>query len=146
MFKAFNVRTENLFIDKSDNEPYRKVIETDYAFDVESGFGIIPGAATSFFEKSSRTEFGGKYAQGINHTSYRRPLFLLQSLRQSGSMIMAVAYIGNIHIEVLLVSFLSLCSAEPIPVQNTSIHQPVRPHKRYFLIIQILSLHGQKLY
>lgn len=75
MFKAFNVRTENLFIDKPDNEPYRKVIETDYAFDVESGFGIIPGAAASFFEKSSRTEFGGKYAQGINHTSYRRPLF-----------------------------------------------------------------------
>ena len=143
MFKAFNVRTENLFIDKSDNEPYRKVIETDYAFDVESGFGIIPGAAASFFEKSSRTEFGGKYAQGINHTSYRRPLF---PAAEFTAMIMAVAYIGNIHIEVLLVSFLSLCSAEPIPVQNTSIHQPVRPHKRYFLIIQILSLHGRKLY
>lgn len=52
MFKAFNVRTENLFIDKSDNEPYRKVIETDYAFDVESGFGIIPGAAASFLRKA----------------------------------------------------------------------------------------------
>lgn len=49
MFKAFNVRTENLFIDKSDNEPYRKIIEADYAFDVESGLGIIPGAAASFF-------------------------------------------------------------------------------------------------
>lgn len=75
MFKVFNVRTEDLFIDKSDNEPYRKIIEADYAFDVEFGFGIIPRAAASFFEKSTRTEFGGKYAQGINHTSYCRPLF-----------------------------------------------------------------------
>ena len=72
--------------------------------------------------------------------------FLLHNLRLKGSIIIAVAYMGNIHMEVLLVSFLSFRSAEPIPVQNTSIHHPVRPHIRYFLIILILSLFERNLY
>lgn len=48
--------------------------------------------------------------------------------------------------EVLLVSFLSFLIAEPRPVQNTSIHQPVRPHIKYFFIMGIVFVKKNKLY
>lgn len=58
----------------------------------------------------------------------------------SGLKINAIPYIGNMKREELPFNVLSWCIREPSPVQNTSMHQPVEPHRRKSFNIVIRNL------
>lgn len=61
--------SKHFFIEQPGKKPQRRVIEPDYAVDLQWGAAVVPGTAVPFFQVHPGGIFDGKDAEHIDEAS-----------------------------------------------------------------------------